>query len=320
MQKVLKQGALVEVPDFGNEDEKGRFIRWESQFRDTVSSDANEPYPAQAGRYRLYVSYACPWAHRALIVRSLKKLQSVIEVAVVHPLMGAESWHFGECDGCTREPQKGFEYLYQLYLDAKPDYSGVATVPVLYDTESGTIVNNESSEIIRILNSAFNAFGDAELDLYPESLRPQIDAINDLVYDNVNNGVYRAGFARSQEAYDEAVRELFMALDALEERLSRQRYLVGDQITEADWRLFTTLVRFDSVYAIHFKCSKRRLVDYPNLWAYTRELYQVPGVADTVNMTHILQHYYSSHPQLNPRGIIPQLPELDFMAPHGRGG
>ena len=319
MPKVMENGKLVDMPDFGRADDEGRFVRWESPFRDWVTADGSSGFPAEPGRYRLYVSYACPWAHRTLIARRVKGLEDVIPVTVVHPHMGPESWHFGECDGCNADPFFRSSYLYELYLRAKPDFTGVVTVPVLFDQQKSTIVNNESSEILRMLNSAFDAWGDDSVDLYPEALQTEIDAVNGTVYENINNGVYRAGFARSQAAYEEAFDALFRTLDSLEDRLADQRYLAGDQITEADWRLFTTLVRFDAVYYTHFKCNLRRLVDYPHLWAYTRELYQQPGIAETVRLDHIKRHYYGSHPQLNPKGIIPKGPAIDFDEPHGRG-
>ncbi|MGE5153644.1 MAG: glutathione S-transferase family protein [Bdellovibrio bacteriovorus] len=302
----------------------GEFIRQASSFRHWVTPDgAPGPsgeggFPAEPGRYHLYVSYACPWAHRTLIVRALKDLEPVIPISVVHPLMPPESWVFGEYPGATPDRVHGFQALHQLYAQAAPGFSGLVTVPVLYDTHRQVIVNNESSEIIRMLNGAFNAWGRRGLDLYPEPLRPQIDAINAIVYENVNNGVYRAGFATSQSAYEAAYDRLFETLDDLERRLARQRYLVGDRLTEADWRLFTTLVRFDAVYYGHFKCNRRRLIDYPSLWAYTRELYQMPGIAATVRMDHIKLHYYGSHRGINPTGIVPKGPALDFAAPHGR--
>jgi glutathionyl-hydroquinone reductase len=302
----------------------GEFVRWESGFRNWVTPDGS-PGPsgdggfrAEPGRYHLYVSYACPWAHRTLIVRALKGLEDLISVSVVHPVMPPESWVFGDYPGATPDPVHGYEKLHQLYAHAAPGFDGVVTVPVLYDKARETIVNNESSEIIRMLNSAFDACGRADLDLYPEALRADIDAVNDLVYDNINNGVYRAGFATSQSAYEAAFDALFATLDELEARLATQRYLVGGRITEADWRLFTTLVRFDAVYHGHFKCNLRRIVDYPSLWAYTRELYQMPGVAETVRMDHIKLHYYASHTAINPTGIVPKGPALDFLAPHGR--
>lgn len=304
--------------------EKGEFIRAVSSFRNWVTKDGSPGpggeggFAAEPNRYHLYVSYACPWAHRTLIFRALKGLENFISVSIVHPLMPAQSWVFGEYPGATEDHVNHANYLYENYLKADPDFNGLVTVPVLWDKKRETIVNNESSEIIRMLNSAFDEYGNSEVDFYPESLREEIDAINEVIYNNVNNGVYRAGFATKQEAYDRAFDRLFNTLDELEESLSKQRYLVGDQITEADWRLFTTLVRFDPVYYNHFKTNKKRLVDYPNLWAYTRELYQVPGVAQTVNMDHIKTHYFGSHKSINPTGIVPKGPEIDFMQPHGR--
>lgn len=302
----------------------GEFVRSDSDFRNWVTQDGSagptgdSGFAAEAGRYHLYVSYACPWAHRTLIFRALKGLEDAISVSVVHPLMPAESWVFGEYPGATKDHINNAKYLYENYLIADPDFKGLVTVPVLWDKKQQTIVNNESSEIIRMLNSAFDQIGNSDLDFYPEALRQEIDAINDVVYNNINNGVYRCGFATTQKAYDKAFDQLFNTMDQLEERLSKQRYLVGEQITEADWRLFVTLVRFDAVYYSHFKTNKKRVIDYPNLWAYTRELYQVPGVADTVNMDHIKQHYYGSHHSINPTGIVPKGPEIDFMLPHGR--
>lgn len=305
--------------------EKGEFVRTVSSFRNWITPDGSPGptgdggFAAEQDRYHLYVSYACPWAHRTLIFRALKGLEDVISVSVVHPLMPEESWVFAEYPGATKDQVNGAKYLYENYLKANSDFNGLVTVPVLWDKKRETIVNNESSEIIRMLNSAFNSFAKNEdLDLYPEALREEIEAINKPIYDNVNNGVYRAGFATTQAAYNRAFDRLFNTLDELEERLSKQRYLLGNQITEADWRLFTTLVRFDPVYYNHFKTNKKRLIDYPNLWAYTRELYQIPGVADTVNMDHIKYHYFASHQSINPTRIVPKGPEVDFMQPHGR--
>jgi putative glutathione S-transferase len=304
--------------------EKGEFIRSESGFRNWVTKDGSAGptgeagFAAEPGRYHLYISHACPWAHRTMIFRKLKGLEDAISVSVVHPLMPEESWVFGEYPGATEDHINHAHYLYENYLKVDPDFDGLVTVPVLWDKKQQTIVNNESSEIIRMLNSAFDTFANAELDFYPEALRAEIDEINEPIYNNINNGVYRAGFARTQKAYDRAYDRLFNTMDDLEDRLSKQRYLVGDQITEADWRLFTTLVRFDAVYYNHFKTNKKRLMDYPNLWGYTRELYQVPGVAETVNMDHIKYHYFASHRSINPTGIVPKGPEIDFMLPHGR--
>jgi glutathionyl-hydroquinone reductase len=303
----------------------GKFVRKESQFRNWVTRDGaagpsgKDGFRAEPGRYHLYVSYACPWAHRTLIVRALKKLDGIISVSVVHHFMGELGWTFLGEDGATGDTLYGLDYLHQIYTRADPDYSGRVTVPVLWDKKLQTIVSNESSEIIRMLNSAFDAWGDASLDLYPERLRGEIDRVNTLVYPAINNGVYRAGFAGTQQAYEEAFGELFAALDTLEERLGRQRYLAGDIITEADWRLFTTLARFDPVYVGHFKCNLRRIADYPNLSNYLRELYQVPGIAETVNMHHIKSHYYGSHETINPTRIVPVGPAIDYAAPHNRG-
>jgi len=299
----------------------GRFQRSDSAFRDWVSADGSSSFKAEPGRYHLFVSLACPWAHRTLIFRKLKRLEEVISVDVVHWHMAENGWSFMNEDGddaVTGDRVLGKEFLHQVYTTAKPDYTGRVTVPVLWDKERGTVVSNESAEIIRMLNSAFDEWGDAEVDLYPAALRVEIEAINEPIYHRVNNGVYKAGFATTQAAYDQAFAELFETLDDLEERLGQQRYLAGEVVTEADWRLFTTLLRFDPVYHGHFKCNLRRLVDYPNLWAFTRELYQVPGVAETVNLHHIKQHYYASHRSVNPTGIVPRGPEIDFEAPHGR--
>ena len=302
----------------------GRFIRSESQFRNWVTADGSAGptgragFKAEPGRYHLYVSYACPWAHRTLIFRALKRLEPIISVSVVDHFMGAEGWTFLKRDGATGDDLFGYDRLHQVYTRADPKYTGRVTVPVLWDKQENTIVSNESSEIIRMLNSAFDAFGDASLDFYPEGLRAEIDAVNALVYPNVNNGVYRAGFATTQEAYEEAYAQLFDALDQIEARLAKHRYLVGDTMTEADWRLFTTLLRFDPVYVGHFKCNRQRIADYPNLSNYTRALYQVPGVAPTVNMLHIKAHYYGSHRTINPTGIIPAGPAIDYAAPHDR--
>jgi putative glutathione S-transferase len=302
----------------------GRFEREPTRFRSWVTADG-EPGPtgkggfrAQPGRYYLYVSLACPWAHRTLIIRKLKKLEDIIPVSVVSPLMGREGWTFDVNEGSTGDALNDARTLGEIYLLADPKYSGRVTVPVLWDNERKTIVSNESSEIIRMMNSAFDAFTDVHTDFYPPALRGQIDAMNGLVYPNINNGVYRAGFATTQEAYEEAFLSLFGALDQVEARLAQHRYLVDNTQTEADWRLFTTLIRFDAVYYSHFKCNLRRISDYPNLSNYTRDLYQEPGVAETVNIDHIKRHYYASHRQINPTGIVPLGPALDFAAPHNR--
>ncbi len=302
----------------------GKFERSASRFRNWVTADGSAGpsgegnFKAEPGRYHLYVSLACPWAHRTLIFRKLKKLEDVISVSVVHHFMGEQGWTFRKEDGATGDTLYGLDFLHQIYTKADPTYSGRVTVPVLWDKQRETIASNESSEIIRMLNVAFDEWGDASVDLYPQALRGEIDEINELVYPNVNNGVYRAGFATTQEAYEEAFAALFATLDKLENRLSRQRYLAGDGLTEADWRLFTTLVRFDPVYVGHFKCNLRRIADYPNLSNYLRDLYQVPGVAETVNLHHIKHHYYASHATINPTRIVPVGPEVDYAAPHDR--
>lgn len=310
-------------------DHGGHFVRRDAALRNWVTPDGGPGHSgvggfvAKPGRYHLYVSLACPWAHRTLIFRRLKGLEAVVSVSVVDPFMGEHGWAFAAPDGSltansTPDHVNGAHYLYEIYLKSDPAYTGRVTVPVLWDKQRGVIVNNESSEIIRMLNGAFNRWGDAGLDLYPPELRAAIDEVNALVYANVNNGVYRCGFARSQAAYEEAFDTLFATLDQLEARLSRNRYLTGPRITEADWRLFTTLVRFDAVYHGHFKCNQRRLIDYPNLWNYARELYQWPGVAATVDLGQIKRHYYSSHASINPTRIVPKGPALDFAAPHDR--
>lgn len=302
----------------------GRFIRSESQFRNWITADGSAGpsgeggFKAEPGRYHLYVSLACPWAHRVLIMRALKGLEDMISVSVVHWLMVEDGWTFAEGPGVVPDDVNNAAFLHQVYTAAEPDYSGRVTVPVLWDKQRRTIVNNESSEIIRMLTRAFDGVGARVGDYYPKPLRSTIDALNERIYDTVNNGVYKAGFATSQAAYDEAVTGLFETLDWLEDRLSRQRFLVGDQVTEADIRLFTTLVRFDEVYHGHFKCNVRRIVDYPALWAFTRDIFQLPSVAATVNMEHIKRHYYESHGTINPTGVVPAGPALDFAAPHGR--
>jgi putative glutathione S-transferase len=294
----------------------GRFEREPTRFRQQITANGSSGFPAAAGRYHLYVSYACPWAHRTLIFRALKGLGAVIGVSVVEPLMLASGWELAP----DADPVNGARYLYEIYRKADPTYSGRVTVPVLWDTVRGTIVNNESAEIIRMFNAAFDAVGATGPDFYPAPLRDEIDRLNAWIYPAVNNGVYRAGFATTQAAYEEAFETLFAALDALEARLAGRCYLCGSAITEADWRLFTTLLRFDAVYHGHFKCNRRRITDYPHLWGYVRDLYQVPGVADTVRFDHIKTHYYGSHRTINPTGIVPKGPDLDFAAPHGRGG
>ncbi|MET0746947.1 MAG: glutathione S-transferase family protein [Rhizobium sp.] len=310
---------------YDTKESKGHFKRAASQFRNWVTADGNAGpsgvggFKAEAGRYHLYVALACPWAHRTLIFRKLKKLEALISVSIVDPLMLENGWEFKDRDGGTVDHLFGAKAMWEIYTKADPHYSGRVTVPVLWDRQTGTIVNNESSEIIRMFNNAFDGLTGSTTDYYPEALRPEIDAINDVIYDTVNNGVYKSGFATTQEAYDEHVKQLFETLDELDNRLGESRYLVGDSLTEADWRLFTTLVRFDAVYVGHFKCNIRRIEDYRNLPGYLRELYQVAGVKETVNMRHIKQHYYASHRTINPTGIVPMGPDLDFERPHGRG-
>ncbi len=296
----------------------GKFERQASKFRDNISNDEDAKYSVESGRYHLYVSLACPWAHRALIFRKLKGLEEHIDVSVVHPEMLDNGWEFKEYPGSTGDKLYGFDYAHQIYTKAKPEITTRVTVPILWDKQTETIVNNESAEIIRIFNSGFNALTSNDDDYYPEALRQEIDDINEMVYHDINNGVYKAGFATTQKAYEEAVNALFHALDIVEERLSKQRYLVGSNITEADWRLFTTLIRFDAVYHGHFKCNKKQIADYPNIYGYMKELYQVPGVAETVNFDHIKRHYYFSHTMINPTQIIPVGPEQDLMSAHGR--
>jgi putative glutathione S-transferase len=297
---------------------RGEFIRQSSAFRDWVTADGSSGYHAEPGRCHLYVSYACPWAHRAIIFRKLKGLEDVVGMTVVDPIRDERGWAFTDAVGGP-DPVNDFRFLAEAYHATDPGFDGRITVPVLWDTKTGRIVNNESSEIIRMLNSEFDEWATADsIDYYPQALREEIDALNADVYDNVNNGVYRCGFATSQEAYDAAYEKLFAALDRLEARLDDRRFLTGDTQTEADWRLFTTLVRFDPVYVGHFKCNEHRLVDYPNLWAYTRDLYQTPGVAETVNLDHIKRHYYVTHRKINPTGVVPRGPAMDFTVPHGR--
>jgi putative glutathione S-transferase len=305
-------------------DASGRFQRAESAFRNWITPDGSAGpsgkagFKAEPGRYHLYVSLACPWAHRTLIFRVLKGLEDMISVSVTHWLMREDGWTFAEGPGVVPDPIHHAQFMHQIYAAADPTYSGRVTVPVLWDRKTATIVNNESSEIIRMLNGAFDGVGARQGDYYPQALRGEIDAINARIYPNVNNGVYRAGFATSQAAYEEAVTALFAVLDEIDSRLATRRYLCGDQLTEADWRLFTTLVRFDAVYAGHFKCNIRRIADYAHLSGYLRELYQMPGIAGTVNFTHIKRHYYQSHRKVNPTGIVPLGPKLDLDAPHGR--
>ena len=302
----------------------GRFVRKDSQFRNWITVDGSAGpsgeggFKAEPGRYHLYVSLACPWAHRTLIFRALKGLENIVSVSIVHWFMGDQGWTFTPEDGSTADTVNRAAFLHEVYTTADPGYSGRVTVPALWDKEARTIASNESSEIIRMFNSAFDKVGARPGDYYPVALRPEIDRINDRIYGTVNNGVYKAGFATAQDAYEEAVVPLFETLDWLEDRLGSQRYLTGSAVTEADWRLFPTLVRFDPVYFGHFKCNLRRIADYPNLSGYVRDLYQHPDVAETVDFLHIKNHYYGSHRKINPTGIVPMGPDVDYTAPHDR--
>lgn len=307
---------------------KGKFVRSEAQFRNWITADGSAGatgkagFKAEANRYHLYISNACPWAHRTMIFRALKGLTDMISISVVHPYMVENGWTFDAGEGVIADTINGAEFVHQIYTIADKNYSGRVTVPILWDKKNNTIVSNESSEIIRMLNSAFDDIGALEGDYYPEDLRPEIDELNQRIYHSVNNGVYKSGFATTQQAYEDAVVPLFASLDWLEGILSHKRYLCGDRITEADWRLFTTLIRFDAVYVGHFKCNLKMISQYKNLSGYVRELYQIAGVADTVNMNHIKRHYYESHHMVNPTGIVPLGPMdrgQDFNLPHGRG-
>lgn len=310
---------------YDTKETRGHFKRQESRFRNYVTADGSagptgeSGFAAESGRYHLYVSLACPWAHRTLIFRKLKKLEDLISVSIVDPYMLENGWEFRDRNGGTKDDLFGSDYLWQVYTRADPTYSGRVTVPVLWDKQKNTIVSNESAEIIRMFNSAFNGWTGSTDDFYPEDLREEIDALNAQIYDRVNNGVYKCGFATTQDAYESHIGPLFDMLDTLEARLSEGRYLFGDRMTEADWRLFTTLVRFDPVYVGHFKCNIRRIADYPNLWGYLKDLYQHPGIAETVDFYHIKHHYYGSHRMINPTGIVPSGPVMDLTSPHGRG-
>jgi putative glutathione S-transferase len=309
---------------YDTKESRGRFVRSEAQFRNWITADGS-PGPsgkggfrAEPGRYHLYISRACPWAHRTMIFRKLKGLEEMISVSAVHSYMGAEGWTFEPGPGVIPDPINNAKRIYEVYLAADSIYSGRATVPIVWDKQQATIVTNESKEIIRMFNSAFNDVGAIGPDYYPEALRGEIDELNDVIYDTVNNGVYKSGFATTQEAYEEAVTALFKTLDMLEQRLAARRYLTGPQITEADWRLFTTLARFDPVYYGHFKCNVRRIKDYSNLSGYLRDLYQQPGIDETVDIDYCKQHYYGSHESINPHRIVPIGPDIDYAAPHDR--
>ena len=320
---LLQEGKWVDEW-YDTKASNGHFVRKSSQFRNWITPDGaagptgSSGFKAEAGRYHLYVSLACPWAHRTLIFRVLKGLEDIISISVVHWYMAEDGWTFETGDGVIPDVVNGANFLHQVYTKSKPEYSGRVTVPVLWDKKQGTIVSNESSEIIRMFNSAFDGVGATGGDYYPNVLRTQIDELNDRIYDTLNNGVYRCGFATTQAAYEAAVMPLFDTLDWLESLLAKARYLTGNLITEADWRLFTTLIRFDAVYVGHFKCNLRRIIDYPNLSNYLRDLYQRPGVAKTVNMQHIKGHYYSSHATINPSGVVPTGPDIDFTQTHNR--
>jgi glutathionyl-hydroquinone reductase len=314
---------MVEIPKPQFPDEqsaKGEFERQEDAFRAWVRADGSTQFPAQSGRYHLYVSWACPWAHRTIIVRRLKGLEQVIGMTVVDPIRDERGWAFREGPGHSADPVNGFHFLAEAYLATNPSYAGRVTVPVLWDKQTRTIVSNSDDDLMRMLNTEFNAFTKSNLDLYPPQQRSEIDQLNDLIYENVNNGVYRAGFATTQRAYEKAAYSLFETLDDLEEILSRRRYLFGNLPLETDWRLFVTLIRFDPVYHGHFKCNIRRIVDYPNLFGYLRDLYQLDGIADTVNFDHIKRHYYFTHDDINPTRIVPVGPIQNLYAPHGREG
>lgn len=306
-------------PQFPNEQSAtGEFTRQDDAFRDWVTADGSSRYPAASGRYHLYVSWACPWAHRTIIVRKLKRLEPVVGMTVVDPIRDERGWAFREGPGHSPDPINGFRFLSEVYRATDPDYRGRVTVPVLWDTVTKRIVSNSDDDLMRMFNNEFNAFTPSRLDLYPEPLRDHIDEWNALLYEQVNDGVYRAGFATSQVAYEKAVRRLFEALDRLEQRLADRRYLFGSQLVETDWRLFVTLIRFDAVYHGHFKCNIRRIIDYHNLFGFLRDLYQTEGIAETVNFDHIKRHYYVTHDDINPTRIVPLGPEQDLSAPHGR--
>ena len=320
---LLQEGKWVDQW-YDTKASDGHFVRKSAQFRNWITPDGSAGptgkggFKAEAGRYHLYVSLACPWAHRTLIFRALKGLEDIISLSVVHWYMAENGWTFEAGHGVIPDNVNDAEFMYQVYTNAKPDYSGRVTVPVLWDKKTGTIVSNESSEIIRMFNCAFDGIGALDGDYYPKNLRTQIDELNDRIYNTLNNGVYRCGFATTQSAYEAAINPLFDTLDWLEAILSETRYLTGTSITEADWRLFTTLIRFDPVYVGHFKCNLRRIIDYPNLSNYLLDLYQQPGLSETVNMKHIKEHYYGSHETINPSRVVPMGPDIDFTETHNR--
>ncbi len=313
---ILKDGKWISERE--QEDDSGRFVRPSTTFRNSLTADGSSGFKAEPGRYHLYISWACPWACRTAIMRQLKGLQDAIGLSVVAPEIKENSWEFSSEPGCIPDAVNHTQYLWQVYLKADPNYSGRVTVPILWDKQTSTIVNNESREIIRMLDTEFNNFAKQDVNFYPEKLRIVIDETIDAIYQPINNGVYRAGFATTQSAYDEAVTELFDNLDHWEKVLEEERYLCGDRITQADWCLFTTLFRFDLVYYVHFKCNLRRIVDYPNLWNYLKDLYQQPGVKETCNIDHIKRHYYKSHPKVNPTRIVPKGPLINFDEAHNR--
>ncbi|MGB7445217.1 MAG: glutathione S-transferase family protein [Coleofasciculaceae cyanobacterium] len=300
------------------QDNQGRFMRNPTKFRNWVSADGSTGFKAESGRYHLYVSYACPWAHRTLLMRKLKGLEEAISLSIVDPFMDEDGWEFSEAPGCIPDTINGSRYLREVYIKAEPKCTGRVTVPILWDKETGTIVNNESREIIRMFDTEFEAISQASVSFYLEYLQAEIEDTINAIYNPINNGVYRSGFATTQNAYKEAVMELFYALNYWESILGEQHYLCGDQITEADWCMFTTLLRFDPVYYVHFKCNLSRIVDYPNLWNYLKDLYQQPGVKETCNFDHIKQHYYKSHPFINPTRIVPEGPLINFDESHNR--
>ena len=308
-----------EIPaQFPDEMQDGEFVRQEDAFREWVRADANALYPVESGRYHLYVSYACPWAHRTIIVRALRGLEEAVGMTVVDPVRDERGWAFRDGPGHSKDPINGFTFLSEAYFATDPSYRGRVTVPVLWDIKTHRIVSNSDDDIMRMFETEFNSLAKRDLDLYPPGRRSDIDKLNDVIYHTVNNGVYRAGFATAQRAYERAVRDVFVTLDQLEERLAKQRYLFGTRPLETDWRLFVTLIRFDPVYYVHFKCNVRLIAQYPNLFGYLRDLYQIPGIAATVNFDHIKRHYYLTHPEINPGRIVPLGPLQDLAAPHGR--